>query len=57
MIALKDYLKRKYKVFIQSLFRYFYGSITLASIDQIKKSLTTKQIKIEEIYYNIFSQF
>ena len=54
MIALKDYLKRKYKVFIQSLFRYFYGSITLASIDQIKKSLTTKQIKIEEIYYNIF---
>ena len=55
MISLKDYFKKKYKKFIQNLFTFLYGLIEVASENEIKKSLTIKEIKIEEITYNIFN--
>ena len=54
MTAIKNYLKKKYKFLLQSLFKFLYGKITLATSDQKKQFLTTKQIKIEEINYKIF---
>ena len=55
MIFLKDYLKKKYKELIQNFFKFFYGYIEVASENEIKKSLIVKEIKIEEITYNIFN--
>lgn len=55
MTFLKDYLKKKYKELIQIFFKFFHGLIEVASEDEIKKSLTVKEIQIEEITYNIFN--
>ena len=55
MIFLKDYLKKKYKELIQNFFKLFYGLIEVASKNEIKKFLIIKEIKIEQITYNIFN--
>lgn len=54
MIFLKRYLKKKYKLFVQVFFKFFYGLIKVASIDEIKKVLVIKQIEIKKTTYNIF---
>ena len=54
MIFLKNYLKKKYKEFLQTCFKFFYGLIEVASENEIKRSLIIKEIKIEEITYNVF---
>ena len=55
MISLKNYLKKKYKEIIKKIFKSFYGLVEVASVDEIKKSLIIKKIKIEETTYNIFN--
>ena len=54
MHFLKSYLKKKYKLLIQGLFKLFYPKIKIASPNEIKNFLTNKQIVIEDITYNIF---
>ena len=54
MIFFKNYLKKKYKELLQTCFKFFYGLIEVASENEIKRSLIIKEIKIEEITYNVF---
>lgn len=54
MIPFKRYLKIKYKLFIQLIFKYFYGSIEIASSDEIKKVLTVKKTEIKKSFYKTY---
>ena len=52
---LQSHIIKKYKELLQILFNFFYGLIKVASENEIKRSLIVKEIKIEEITYNIFN--
>ncbi len=46
--------KKIYKKFIQIIFKYFYGTIQIASERILKENLINSKIIIEKITYNIF---
>ena len=54
MIRLKKNLKKTYKFIIQSLFRFIYGQIKIASSKETSEFLIIENKIIEEIKYNIF---
>ena len=54
MIPFKSYLKIKYKSFIQLIFKYFYGSVKIASSDEIKTVLTVKNTEIKKSFYKTY---
>ena len=54
MIPFKSYLKIKYKSFIQLIFKYFYGSVKIASLDEIKTVLTVKNTEIKKSFYKTY---
>ena len=54
MINLKKNLKKTYKFIIQSLFRFIYGKVKIASSKETSELLIIENTIIEEIKYNIF---
>ena len=54
MILFKSYLKIKYKSFIQLIFKYFYGSVKIATSDEIKTVLTVKNTEIKKSFYKTY---
>ena len=55
MIFLKSYIKNKYKLIIQFFFKFLYGLVEIASSSEIKKALIVREVKIQNIIYNIFN--
>ena len=54
MIRLKKNLKKTYKFIIQSLFKFIYGRIKIASSQETSELLMIENRIIDEIKYNIF---